>query len=68
MSLFDSWISPTYNNRRVSLLPTQLFNIGAREGEPFIFPPDVLIAHPPLPVNRRELGNLTSRFTSDNTV
>ncbi|RPB27508.1 hypothetical protein L211DRAFT_834364 [Terfezia boudieri ATCC MYA-4762] len=43
----------------LDLLPVKLYNAGAREHEPLVFPPGVAVAHPPLPTNRRELGNMT---------
>ncbi|KAI5809501.1 hypothetical protein DFH27DRAFT_649096 [Peziza echinospora] len=42
-----------------ALLPTKLFNAGAGEHEPLIFPPGVAVTYPTLPVNRRELSNMT---------
>ncbi|KAI5838294.1 hypothetical protein DFP73DRAFT_635511 [Morchella snyderi] len=44
---------------KLDLHPTQLFNSGAREYEPFIYPAGVEVVHPLLPVNRRDLGNMT---------
>ncbi|RPB25371.1 hypothetical protein L211DRAFT_848216 [Terfezia boudieri ATCC MYA-4762] len=43
----------------LDLLPTKLYNAGAREQELLIFPQEVAVAPPPLLVNRRELGNMT---------
>ncbi|KAF8431407.1 hypothetical protein BGX38DRAFT_339617 [Terfezia claveryi] len=42
-----------------NLLPVKLYNAGAREHESLVFPPGVAVAQPPLPANRRELGNMT---------
>ncbi|KAF8476880.1 hypothetical protein BDZ91DRAFT_708269 [Kalaharituber pfeilii] len=49
--------------REQSLLPTKLFNSGAREHEPLVYPPGVGVAHPPLPLNRRELAQMTAKVT-----
>ncbi|KAL7265845.1 hypothetical protein RUND412_011628 [Rhizina undulata] len=40
-------------------LPTKLFNSGARENEPFLYPPGVQVAHPLLPIGRIKLANFT---------